>query len=181
MTDICPIKNSSEIPESKVYNKEGKELALKSYIGDKPTVLVFYRGGWCGYCSKHLSALEEAYPEMKKSGFELLAISPDDYTMADSSKIDSGLPTFEILSDKNANAINDFGISWQVDDQTFEKYLNKYNLDLEKWSGSDHHLLPVPAVFIVKEGKIEYQHVDPEYANRLSPDLILTLISSLDE
>lgn len=59
MFDICPIKNSQEIPNADVFNTEGASIDLKTYIADKPVILVFYRGGWCPYCMRHLSALNE--------------------------------------------------------------------------------------------------------------------------
>ncbi|MBL4652104.1 MAG: hypothetical protein JKY53_04440 [Flavobacteriales bacterium] len=45
MYDICPIKNSEEVPSAVVYEKSGTEIDLKPHIGKRPVVVVFYRGG----------------------------------------------------------------------------------------------------------------------------------------
>lgn len=176
MFDICPIKNSEEIPASQVFSKNGDTLNLKELISEKPTVLVFYRGGWCPYCTKHLSALGEAKDKIDSLGYGLVAITPDSFEKLDSSVVRAGEIDYTLLSDKNASAINDFGISWKVDDRLYHKYKTKYGLDMEWWSGSNHHLLPVPAVFIIKGGKIIYQHVNPDYSKRLSTKVLLSFL-----
>lgn len=180
MYDICPIKNSEEIPSALVFNQDGEPLDLKKYVGERKVVLVFYRGGWCPYCTRHLSALQEAKEAIDSLGFELIAITPDRFDRLDSSIKRSGHEEYQLFSDKDINAINAFGIGWKVDDAMFQKYKTQYNLDLEWWSGAQHHVLPVPAVFIATEGKIKYQHVDPKYSQRLSPQLLVAFLESVE-
>lgn len=176
MFDICPIKNSQEIPNADVFNTEGASIDLKTYIADKPVILVFYRGGWCPYCMRHLSALNEIKDQIDSMGYELIGITPDDFSKLDTSVNRSGAEDFTLFSDKDINAINAFGIGWKVNDALYAKYKNDYNMDTEWWSGSKHHVLPVPAVFIVKNGVIQYQHIDPKYAQRLNPGLLLEML-----
>lgn len=109
-------------------------------------------------------------------GYELIGITPDDFSKLDTSVIRSGAEDFTLFSDKDINAINAFGIGWQVNDALYAKYKNDYNMDTEWWSGSKHHVLPVPAVFIVKDGVIQYQHIDPKYSQRLNPGLLLEML-----
>ncbi|MGH2569205.1 MAG: hypothetical protein ACRDGA_12785, partial [Bacteroidota bacterium] len=48
------------------------------------------------------------------------------------------------------------------------------NIDLEDASGESHHLLPVPAVFIVgTDGVIRFSYVNPNYRVRIDPDVLL--------
>jgi peroxiredoxin len=179
MYDICPIKNSDSIPNSIVYNQTGDTMNLQNYVGKKPTIIVFYRGGWCPYCMRHLSALNEIKSQIDSLGFELIAITPDDFTKLDSSVVRSDNSEYTLFSDKDINAISDFGIGWQVTNELYLKYKNEYGMDLEWWSNSLEHILPVPAVFIVKDGIIQFQHVDPNYSKRLSAKLLLALIKSI--
>jgi len=61
-----------------------------------------------------------------------------------------------------------FGVAYQVDNNTVTNYKRKFNLDLENSSGQTHHILPVPAVFIVdRGGKIVFVHADPDYKVRM--------------
>ena len=180
MYDICPIKNSQEIPSALVYDQEGQSVDLKSYVGNRKVVLVFYRGGWCPYCTRHLSALGEVKDAIDSLGFELIALTPDHFERLDSSIKKSGNDSYALFSDKNIQAIQAFGIGWKVDDQLYNKYKENYNLDTEWWSGEKHHVLPVPSVFIVSEGKIKFQHVDPKYSQRLSPELLLAFLAAVE-
>lgn len=180
MYDICPIKNSEGVPSAEVYDVFGKETDLKNYIGERAAVLVFYRGGWCPYCIRHLSALQEVKTDIDKLGYELIAVTPDDYARLDSTVVRSGALDYKLFSDKNINAIDAFGIGWKIDDELYKKYKDQYGMDTEWWTGSKHHVLPVPAVFIIKEGKIAYQHVNPKYSDRLSPDVLLAMLKSLE-
>jgi peroxiredoxin len=67
-----------------------------------------------------------------------------------------------------------FGVAYQVDALTLAA-LTKYGVNLEEASGEKHHLLPVPAVFVVgKSGVIQFEYVNPDYKVRLHPDLLLT-------
>jgi peroxiredoxin len=180
MYEICPVKNSSEVPSANLWDINGEKVDIKKVASQKPTILVFYRGGWCPYCMRHLSALAEVKNELDSMGYDLVGITPDDYTNLDSSITRSKEFDYTLLSDKEANAMDAFGISWEIDDKLYEKYKDKYGLDVEWWGDSKHHKLPVPSVFIIKEGKIQLQHVDPKYSQRLSADLLLAMLKSLE-
>lgn len=179
MYEICPIKNSEKIPSSIVYSTEGKEVNLEQYIDKKPAIIVFYRGAWCPYCTRHLSALQEIKSQIDSLGFELIAITPDNFIKLDSSAARVKNLDFKLFSDKDINAINAFGIGWKVNNELYKKYKDSYGVDTEWWSGSKHHVLPVPAVFIVKDGEIQYQHIDPNYSKRLKPSLLLSLLKAV--
>ena len=54
-------------------------------------------------------------------------------------------------------------------------------MDTEWWTGSKHHVLPVPAVFVISKGIIQYQHVDPNYSRRLPPEVLLSFIKAVNQ
>ncbi|MBK8550829.1 MAG: hypothetical protein IPL53_07105 [Ignavibacteria bacterium] len=71
------------------------------------------------------------------------------------------------------NAALQFGIAFKVADEIIEKY-KSYDIDLEASSGKEHHLLPVPSVFILgTDGIISFEYVNPNYKIRLDPDVLL--------
>ena len=41
-----PLQVGARVPEVSVLAVNGKAIALKDIVGEKPTVLIFYRGGW---------------------------------------------------------------------------------------------------------------------------------------
>ena len=52
--------------------------------------------------------------------------------------------------------------------------LLEYGIDIEDASGDDHHILPVPAVFIVDtDGIIRFDYVNPDYKIRIDPEELL--------
>ncbi|MFT7156235.1 MAG: peroxiredoxin [Parvicella sp.] len=181
MYDICPIKNSEKVPTAAVTDTSGESIQLHQYIGERPVVVVFYRGGWCPYCTRHLSALGEVKSQIDSLGFELIAITPDNFNKLDSSVIRGGGIDYTLFSDTDAQAMKAFGIDWKIDDKLYKKYKEEYGMDVEWWSGSDHHMLPVPSIFIIDKGIIQYQHVDPKYSQRLSNELLLAFITAVNE
>ena len=84
-----------------------------------------------------------------------------------------GEQRYLLLSDSRMHAATEFGLAYRVDDEMIAK-LQKFGIDLEEASGEDHHLLPVPAVFLTgKKGTIEFQYVNPDYRVRLDPDVLV--------
>jgi peroxiredoxin len=56
------LKVGDSIPDVTLGTIEGEGASLRKLLADKPAVLVFYRGGRCPFCNKHLqslSAIEE--------------------------------------------------------------------------------------------------------------------------
>jgi peroxiredoxin len=50
-------------------------------------------------------------------------------------------------------------------------------LDLEAASGRDHHMIAVPAVFIVdRAGIIRWAHADADYKTRPTPEQLLRAV-----
>ena len=71
------------------------------------------------------------------------------------------------------NAAKAFGLAFRVPDETVERYKG-FGVDLEQRSGMEHHLLPVPAVFVLDEnGIVQFQYVNPDYKVRIPAKLIL--------
>ena len=76
--DISPILIGETLPNGNFQNVEGEYIQLRTLLEEKPTVLVFYRGGWCPYCNVQLSGLVEIEEDILELGYQILAISPDD-------------------------------------------------------------------------------------------------------
>ncbi len=43
---IRPLLIGTEVPDALLRTPAGDQVSLRQQIADKPTVLVFYRGGW---------------------------------------------------------------------------------------------------------------------------------------
>ncbi len=173
-----PLQAGVKIPEVAVKNPQGDTVNLASLHSDRPVVLVFFRGGWCPICTRHTGELIKIYPQVKELGAELVGISPDDTIHSKENIANNSIP-FQILSDSDVTAAKAFGLAFQVDDETLEKYKG-FGIDLEKASGFQHHVLPVPAVYIVDQsGKIVFAHSNPDYRERLDTSQIISELKKM--
>ena len=75
--DISPLLSGENIPQVKLSDATGQPFDLNAAVSLKPTILIFYRGGWCPYCSKQLAGLQEIEEDLTKMGYQLLAVSTD--------------------------------------------------------------------------------------------------------
>lgn len=173
-----PLPVGSEVPKVKITNALKKSVSLKEVLNGKPTVLAFYRGGWCPFCTRQLADLGKNEQKLRDMGYQIIAISPDIADEGAKTTEKSEL-TYQLFSDSKAEAMKAFGVAFRLDDKTFNLYKEKYGLDLESRSGEKHRILPVPAVFLInKEGKITFVHSDPDYTKRLSGEELLKAASN---
>ena len=175
--DVRPLLIGASVPEVTLRTADGNAFDPGAAVSRKPVVLIFYRGGWCPYCNLHLGQLQEAEADLAKLGYRILAVSPDRPSKLAES-VEKGKLSYTLLSDATMDAAKAFGIAFRVDDATVEKYKG-YGIDLEAASGQDHHLLPVPAVFILgTDGTVKFVYANPDYKTRLSPDVLLEAAKS---
>ena len=170
---IRPLMIGEAIPDINLRTPEGKAFDLKQEIAGQPTVLIFYRGGWCPFCNLQLGQLQTIESQLLDMGYEIIAVSPDQPDLLAKSKETNKL-TYRLLSDSEMKAAQAFGIAFRVDDDTLTQYKG-YGIDLEVASGQGHHLLPVPSVFVIgPDGRIGFTYVNPDYKVRIDPDVLLT-------
>jgi peroxiredoxin len=73
---------------------------------------------------------------------------------------------YALYSDSELAAARAFGIAFQLNAATVLAYRG-YGIDLEDASGSEHHQLPVPSVFLVERGgTIRWVYSNPDYKVR---------------
>jgi peroxiredoxin len=162
---VKPLVAGAAAPAFTVREADGRSFRFEPKKLSKPTMLIFYRGGWCPYCNAHLQDLRTAVPQVSALGFDVLFLSTDRPAILRSSLKEP--VDYHLLSDNEVNAARAFGVAFRMDDATYAKY-KSYGLDLEETQGAKHHELPVPAVFIVdREGKIRFAHTNSDYAQRL--------------
>jgi len=171
-TNSAPLGVGDAVPDVGLRDEWDRPVRLRTLITEKPTVLVFYRGGWCPYCSRHLQALAGIEHQIEQAGAQLLAVSMDKPEKLRQTP-DRHKLHYRLFSDRDAEAARAFGIAFRVNDATLARY-KQMGLDLEEASGRDHHLLPHPSVFITDtSGRIRFAHVNPDYKVRLEPERIM--------
>lgn len=171
-----PIAVGTKAPNAKVQTIDGTATTLKKVIMGKPTVLIFYRGGWCPFCNAHLSELAQVEKDIQAKGYQIVAVTPDTPANVKETMTKDKLD-YTLLSDTKAESLMAYGVAFKLDDTTFNTYKEKYGLDLEKRSGETHHILPVPSVFVIgADGKVKFVHSNPDYKVRMKgADLVAAL------
>jgi peroxiredoxin len=171
--DISPLLIGEKVPKATLTDMTGKNYDLDKAIARQPTILVFYRGGWCPYCSKQLSGLQQLLPELKQMGYQLLAVSTDKPEglagSAEKQQLD-----YTLLSDADLSLSKQFGIAYKAP----EDY---WKMLPETTGGQDKDLLlPVPSVFILdRKGVIQFEYINPDFRQRLNPALLKAVATSL--
>ena len=149
-------------------NKEGQQVALKDYLGQKHVILVItrgYAGSICPYCATQTSRLIANYSKLQAQGAEVLVVYPLEKP-ADTPRLDEfvaravkSLPAaehkvpFPLLLDVELKAVDQLGI----------------RRDLSK-----------PATYIFdKEGQLRFAYVGTSLADRPSIKALLDQLGQL--
>lgn len=167
--DVSPIKIGEKFPSVTLTSNEGKQINTIDIVKEKPTIAVFYRGGWCPFCNKHLEAIGQSEEEILKLGYQIIAISPDSSNKLGKTIKKNNL-NYSLYSDSNGELITKMGIAFQAP-KGYKNMLEKYSDD----KNSD--LLPVPSLFVIgTNGDILYEYVNADYKERIDADFLINLL-----
>ena len=171
--EVRPLLMGAAVPEISLRTAEGEAFDLNAAIAEKPTVLIFYRGGWCPYCNKHLGQLQAIEGQLVEMGWQIIAVSPDRPAKIKGALEEQGFK-YRLVSDSEMAAAKAMGVAFRLDDAMVKMYKGKYGIDVEGDSGQTHHLLPVPAVFLIgTDGVIKFSYVNPDYKVRIDSAVLL--------
>lgn len=169
--DVSPLLPGETVSAFELPAAGGDTFRFDPDNRDRPLAVIFYRGGWCPFCNAHLAQLRGAEKELKDIGYEVVFISVDKpEVLADSLDADVD---YTLLSDHTTKVTRQFGLAFRLDPETVRRY-KRHDIDLEAASGHDHHILPVPAVYLIDtEGVVRFMYANPDYKVRLRPELLL--------
>lgn len=171
--DVTPLLNGQNVPSATLRTATGAPVSLQAMIMQKPSIILFYRGGWCPYCSRQLAELKDIEQELIDLGYQVLAISPESPSRLQEQKLETEFAV-QLLSDESLEAIKGFGIGFYVPMETKNTYKSKWNIQLTDEAGSDRAVLPAPSIFITdKTGLIKFNYVNPNFKVRPSAELLL--------
>src|SRR6266446_6576622 len=106
----APAKPPTQVaPDLTLPDTDGIAHALSEFTASGPAVVVYARGAWCPFCLRQLSDYGERYGEFKRSGIEVVALSPE--SQRKSRRLRTGLKLpFTVLSDSKLEAAKNFGL-----------------------------------------------------------------------
>ncbi|MCE4563097.1 AhpC/TSA family protein [Maribellus sp. CM-23] len=169
---VSPLLIGEQIPEAELKSAGNTTHQLSEILAEKPSILLFYRGGWCPYCNAHLSEIQEAEREIIELGYQIVAISPDAPENLKITEDDKSI-RYQLYSDADGQLIKAMGIAFKAPEQ-YSGMLS------EKSGGLNKGILPVPSVFVVSpSGKIQFEYINPDYSTRLSGKLLLAILKNM--
>ena len=170
--NVTPLLIGQTAPNSTLQTVDGDPVSLKALTMQKPTVLIFYRGGWCPYCNRQLAGLKDIEGQLNELGYQILAISPETPAQLQQQKLQTKF-SVKLLADPDLEAISGFGIGFYVPDAQRTTYKSKWEINLTSDKTSGTAVLPAPAVFILDtKGKVLFSYVNPDIKTRISPELL---------
>jgi peroxiredoxin len=170
--DISPLLIGETIPDVQLKTSDGSNINIFDIIGKKPTVFLFYRGGWCPFCNLHLSEIQDVQNDIVNLGYQIIAVSPDSPENIRSTD-DGQQLSYTLYSDGDSKFIKSMGLAFKAP----EKYTGMLS---ERSNGQNNGLLPVPSLFVVDtSGKILFEYINPDYKMRISPGLLLAVLKEL--
>lgn len=156
-----------KIPNFKVDGKNISDIYKKG-----PTVVKFYRGGWCPYCMTELKEYQGLLKKFESASCQIVALAPDLKKEISKTKRKHGL-TFDIYRDEDNKIAKKFGLAFKLDKRLLPIY-KKYGIELEKSQGNKNNELPMPGTYVVdKEGTIKYAFFDADYTKRAPANEVL--------
>ena len=98
------------VPDFSLRDQHGKTQTLRSVMGPKGAMVVFYRSAdWCPYCKTQLLELQSQYDSLRREGLGLVGISYDSQEVLAAFTAEHGI-TFPLLSDVGSGTIKRYGI-----------------------------------------------------------------------
>jgi len=171
--NVTPLLNGTTAPNVTVKTVDGSTVSLQALLMQKPTVLIFYRGGWCPYCSRQLAELKSIEQDLVNEGYQVLAISPESPEKLSSQKLETEFAV-TLISDESLSAIRGFGVGYYVPNDTRKLYKDRMDVNLTV-DTTEQAVLPAPAIFIIDEaGTVQFSYVNPDYTVRPSAELVLS-------
>ncbi len=177
---ITPLLKGSQVPFARLKDVNSAQKNLKEVLDNKPTVLIFYRGGWCPYCNLQLGELQKIESKLKDLGVKIVAISPDKPEEL-KKLIKEKTLSYELYSDPDLNTAKAFGIAYRLSSADYKKQLG-FSEGFQEMPERTEYLLPVPAAFLVdKNGNIRFKYANANYQIRVSSDDLIAQAQALKE
>jgi peroxiredoxin len=173
-----PLGVGDHAPDFKLSDADGNQHALAQYLARGPVLLLFFRGGWCPYCTLTLRAYEELAPEIRQAGGAVLALSPQKASRAAVVQ-ESNCISFPILVDCKNRVATDYGVLGQARPMTRQVF-GKVGCNIPEENNAEDWMLPRASEFLIDaSGIIRLAHVSPVSYERTEPREALAALRAI--
>ncbi len=154
-------------PNFEALGNRGRTINLEKETERSPIILTFFRGGWCGYCTKQLSEFKDNLKDFNALDHaRVIAVTPQsmEYTRAVGNE---ERLTYNLIPDVNHEIMKKYKVFYHVTEDYNSKILKFKEKDLNEFNGSTSPVLPVPATYVIgKDMRIKYVFYEPDYSKR---------------
>jgi len=145
-------------------------------LKSKRTLLKFFRGSWCPYCSSELQMFDDMLPEFKAYDIQVVALSGDTVTQANTHQLRDNL-TLTLLADPELHVIRTYGVehhkavSWDSENmRTF------FGVSISM-NAFQYRSMSIPTTLLVdEEGVIQWIDQSDDYRLRASRENVMSAI-----
>lgn len=171
---VLPV--GSRLSDGDLLDVDGDATSIRQAMGDRPAVIVFYRGVWCPHCNLALRTYQEQVAgELEQRGIGLIAISPQRPDGSLSMREKHEL-TFVVLSDPGNQIAHGLGIVTAPSPEALAVQ-QELGLDVAAGNADGTAAIPMPTVVVVdRDRMIRWIDVRPNYARRTEPEEILRAV-----
>lgn len=117
---MTTLTEGQKAPGFKAKDQNGNAVSLKDFLGKK-VVLYFYPADDTPGCTIEACNLRDNYADLKKAGFVILGVSPDDKNSHKKFEEKYELP-FTLLEDPDKKIIDEYGV-WGEKNMYGKKYM----------------------------------------------------------
>jgi len=167
------LQKGDVVPMFEGMDQFKQTVNTNSLLEEGDLVMVFFRGQWCGYCTQHLTSLQDSLEMIQGKGANVIAITPESFESSILSASKAKVK-FPIVADLPKFILDGYQVSFAVNEDYQDKLQQYAKIDLETSQPKAGNSLPVPAVYIVGSDKrVKFSYFDPDYSKRLSVREIL--------
>lgn len=178
LRETPPLGIGDRAPEFSLVDQSGATISLHDRLAHGPVVLLFYRGGWCPFCTLTLRAMQSIKQDLSRHNATLLTVSPQ---MPAQSRLtaERNYLDFPVLSDDGNAVARRYGLAWQVDDD-MRALMYSLGHDLARVNSGAGWELPFCATYVIDQtATITAAHVSPGITDRMDPAEVLRAVRTL--
>ncbi len=167
----------SKVPDFTLPDFNRQPYHLADALAKGPVVLVFFRGGWCPYCSAYLRRVQaELTKQVTALGGSIAAISSDSPGIP-AEEVDKEALGFPVLSDPEGRVLATLNAANPLSPEEYAA--EKQWHDLEAFSRNRLHIIAVPGVTAInRHGVVVFNELNLDLRLRPEPSAVLAALAN---
>lgn len=177
-TKATPIGNIKVSVGEQMLTFKTDNFDSASLLG-KRTLLKFYRGSWCPYCSAELMMFEELAPKLTKFNVQIVGISNDTREQQQKHLIRDNI-SHTLVSDPELKIIRQYGVEHhKALGATEDDTMNLFGITMPIVWKMRYRPMAIPTSMLIDEtGKIVWIDQSEDYRLRASEEAVMSAVKT---